>query len=169
MTDWPTIVADHGPLVWNTAHRLLGNDADAADCFQKTFLDAVELAAREPVRHWPAALSRLATARALDLLRSRYRHRRAGPLADDPAGPAADPIEDAAVAELRDRLRAALGGLDPRQAEAFCLVCLDGLTNQQAAEQMGITDGHAGVLLHRARAALREHLAAFDPQREARR
>ena len=41
--------------------------------------------------------------------------------------------------------------------------------NQQAAEQMGITDSHAGVLLHRARAALREHLAAFDPHREARR
>lgn len=169
MTDWPAIVAEHGPLVWNTAHRLLGNDADAADCFQRTFLDAVELSDRQGVRHWPAALSRLATARALDLLRSRYRHQRHTALTDEPPGPPADPIEDAAVGELRERLRVALAGLDPRQAEAFCLVCLDGLTNQQAAEHMGITDSHAGVLLHRARAALREHLAAFDPAREVRR
>jgi len=32
----------HGPLVWQTAWRLLGHEADAADCFQETFVSAME-------------------------------------------------------------------------------------------------------------------------------
>jgi RNA polymerase sigma-70 factor, ECF subfamily len=160
MTDWPTIVRDHGPAVWRTARRLLGHDADAADCFQQTFAAAVELDRREPVRHWPAALARLATARALDLLRKRKRSR-AEPLAADPP----DRRPPAAAGELADALRVALADLDPVQAELFCLVRLDGWANADAAAQVGVTANHAGVLLHRARAALRERLTAFDPAR----
>ena len=51
MTDWSKIVAEHRTLVWRTARRLLTHEADAADCFQRTFLAAVEFAQREPVRH----------------------------------------------------------------------------------------------------------------------
>lgn len=166
MTDWPAIVREHGPLVWRTAYRLLNHDADAADCFQRTFLAAVELDANEPVRHWPAVLIRLATARALERLRVRYREAgRYQPLADEPVG-GDDPVELAEAGELADRLRVALAGIDPRQAEVFCLVCLDGRSNQEAAGLLGITAAHAGVLLHRARAALRDRLTAFDPARE---
>src|SRR5262245_61961905 len=167
MTDWPTIVRQHGPLVWRTAHRLLNHDADAADCFQRTFLAAVELDAIEPVRNWPAALARLATARALEQLRVRYRNAgRNVSLGEEPIGRTADPIEGAAANELADRLRGALAAIDPKQAETFCLICLDGWSNQDAARLMGITAGHAGVLLQRARAALRAKLAEFDPARE---
>lgn len=165
MTDWPAIVREYGPLVWRTAYRLLAHDADAADCFQRTFLAAVELAAAEPVRHWPAVLARLATARALEQLRGRYRRGgRVGPLPDEPPGGSGDPLDLAAAGELADRLRAALAEIDPKQAEVFCLVVLDGLSNQEAADQMGVTASHAGVLLHRARTALRERLKAFDPR-----
>src|SRR5262249_50765402 len=31
MTDWSQVVQQHGPMVWRTAHRLLNNEADAAD------------------------------------------------------------------------------------------------------------------------------------------
>ena len=40
MTDWSQIVQEHGPLVWRTAYRLLNHEADAADCFQRTFVSA---------------------------------------------------------------------------------------------------------------------------------
>jgi hypothetical protein len=40
MTDWSQIVQQHGPGVWQTLHRLLTNDADEADCFQRTFVSA---------------------------------------------------------------------------------------------------------------------------------
>lgn len=163
MTDWPTILRDHGPLVWRTAYRLLGRHADAEDCFQRTFLAAVELAGREQVRNWPAALRRLATARALEALRTRYREGRPEPL-PEVADRTLDPLETAGAGELADQLRVALAAIDPAQAEVFCLVCLDGLSNQEAAGELGVTANHAGVLLHRARQALRDRLTAFDPR-----
>jgi RNA polymerase sigma-70 factor (ECF subfamily) len=160
MTDWPAVVRDHGPLVWRTAYRLLADHADAADCFQRTFLAAVELAARQPVRCWPAVLRRLSTARALEQLRQRYR--RPVALAAEPPT-LADPLDAASAGELADALRRALAALDPLQAQVICLVCLDGRSNADAAADLGLTANHVGVLLHRARQALRLQLAAFDP------
>jgi RNA polymerase sigma-70 factor (ECF subfamily) len=170
MTDWDSVVREYGPAVWRTACRLLTREADAADCFQNTFLAAVELTRAAPVRNWPALLKRLATARALELLRARYRYQaRAGELPEQlPADPAApDPLASATGGELAEALRAALPGIDPRQAEVFCLVCLEGMSNAEAAAELGTTANHAGVLLHRARGALRERLRAFDPHEHA--
>src|SRR3954451_4123863 len=101
-TDWPAIVREYGPVVWRTAYRLLGRDADAADCFQDAFVSAMHVAGREPVRDWPGLLQRLPTARALDLLRRRMREAgRIGAVAAVawdvlPAGDAdADPVQRA--------------------------------------------------------------------------
>jgi RNA polymerase sigma-70 factor (ECF subfamily) len=164
MTDWTTIVRRYGPLVWRTAYCLLGHDADARDCFQQTFLAAVEWDGRTPVRNWPAALRRLATARAVDLLRARYRRRRNDPLPDGLPDPDPDdPLAAAAHGELADRLRHALAAIDPAQAAAFALVCLDGRSNGEAADALGVSAGHVGVMLHRARQQLRARLTAFDP------
>jgi RNA polymerase sigma-70 factor (ECF subfamily) len=169
MTDWPEVVRRHGPLVWRTAYRLLAHHADAADCFQRTFLAAVELARSEPVRNWPAALRRLATARALDQLRQRIRHRgRFDPSPDgrDEPGRSPDPVDAVSGGELAAALRRALADIDPRQAEVFCLVALDGLSYPEAGELLGLTANHVGVLLSRAKAGLREKLRAFDPTRQ---
>ena len=169
MTDWPAIIRDHGPLVWRIASRILNHDAEAADCFQRTFVSAVEVDAAEFVRSWPAVLTRLATSRALEQLRVRYRQAgRFVPLTEDPVGGADEALERASAGELADRLRVALSGINPRQADVFCLVCLEGHSNQEAAEQLGITASHAGVLLQRARAALRKRLQVFDPIHEGR-
>lgn len=169
MTDWPAIIREHGPLVWRTVSRMLNHEAEAADCFQRTFVSAVEVEAAEPIRNWPAVLTRLATARALEQLRVRYRRaERFVPLTEDPIGRSEEALERASAAELADRLRVALSSINPRQADVFCLVCLEGRSNQEAAEWLGITAGHAGVLLQRARAALRERLQVFDPIHEGR-
>ena len=163
MTDWNAIVTDHGPLVWRVAFRLLGNEADAADCFQRTFVSAMEAA---DVKHWPALLRRVATARALEQLRDRYRRTRAGPLPDVPLPDfrAADPLDSASAGELAQRLREALGRIDPRQAEVFCMACLHGYAHPEIAAELGITANHAGVLLNRARTALRIQLPEFNPE-----
>jgi RNA polymerase sigma factor (sigma-70 family) len=166
MTDWNAIVREYAPLVWCTAARLLAREADTADCFQRTFLAAVEQSRAEPVRNWPGFLKRLATARALEQLRSRYRDapRSVGLPNELPVDPSApDPLDRAAAGELAAAVRVALTAVEPQQAEVFCLVCLEDLSYRDAAEQLGITPNHAGVLLNRARAALRERLAAFDP------
>jgi len=41
---------------------LLRHEADSADCFQRTFISALEVTKRETVRNWPGLLRRLATA-----------------------------------------------------------------------------------------------------------
>jgi RNA polymerase sigma-70 factor, ECF subfamily len=167
MPDWPAIVVEFGPLVWRTAYRLLGNDADASDCFQRTFLSAVEMT--EPVRNWPGLLRRLATARAMEQLRQSTRTAdRFAPLGNTPPVDrgARDPLDQAGAEELASRLKVALADIDPVQAEVFCLICLEELSYSDAAGQLGLTPNHVGVLLNRARAAVRERLLAFDPNRE---
>jgi RNA polymerase sigma-70 factor, ECF subfamily len=166
MVDWKTIVDQYGPLVWSTAYRLLGNHADAADCFQDAFLAAVRLAGEGPVHDWPAMLRHLTTARALDLLRARYRQRNcldAAADADCQVSPEAGPEQQAEAAELADRLRLALAQLPSQQAEVFCLACLDQLTYDEVGERLGLTTNSVGVLLHRARGRLQELLAPLDP------
>ena len=69
MVDWNEILIGHGPVVWRTVYRLLGQHADAMDCYQETFLAAYRWSERHPVGHWPAFLTSLATRRAIDRLR----------------------------------------------------------------------------------------------------
>jgi RNA polymerase sigma-70 factor (ECF subfamily) len=113
-------------------------------------------------------LKRIATGRALDQLRSRHRRTtRFSPMPDQPLADASalDPAALACGGELAEALRVALSAIDPQQAAAFCLVALEEFTNGDAAGQLGITPNHLGVLLHRARTALRERLYAFAPHR----
>jgi RNA polymerase sigma-70 factor (ECF subfamily) len=164
--DWSQIVEQHGPMVWRIARRLLNHDSDSSDCFQKTFISAWELSRREPVANWGPLLNRLAHARALDGLRQRKRQARER-IAIPDEGPsdakAASPLEAAGVTELAEDLRAALSKLDPRQAEVFCLACLEGLSYDEIAGQLRITVNHVGVLLNRARGFLRTQLVAHQP------
>jgi RNA polymerase sigma-70 factor (ECF subfamily) len=157
--DWQLIIKEHGPAVWQTAYRLLGDRADAADCFQETFVSALQFCRRQRVRNFSALLTRLATARAIDQLRRRFRRANFGIVQADPSSvPSANPGPAQAVQqqELTDGLRESLAGLPPREAQAFCLRYLDDLSYRQIAEELGVTTNAAGVLLHRARAKLRE-------------
>lgn len=161
MTDWEAVVGQHVEIVRRTAYRLLGNDADAWDCVQETFLDAVRIDRREPVRDWPALLRHLATARALDLVRVRSRQRcRCGAEADlaQAIGREPNPSGRAEASELADRLRAAVGRLPRRQAQVFCLTCFEQMTSEATAEQMRISPTAARMLLSRARRRLRRLL-----------
>jgi RNA polymerase sigma-70 factor (ECF subfamily) len=170
--DWQLIIDRHGPAVWQTAYRLLGNDADAADCFQETFVSALQFCRRERVRNFSAILTRLATARAIDQLRRRVRRssrargvsdnavsdaNRAGQT-DFAAVPCAnpDPAQKAQQKESVVRLRELLTQLPPREAQAFCLRYLNDMSYRQVARALGINTNAAGVLLHRAKVKLRE-------------
>jgi RNA polymerase sigma-70 factor (ECF subfamily) len=157
--DWQVITKKHGPAVWQTAYRLLGNHADAADCFQETFVSALEFCRRQRVRNFSALLARLATARAIDQLRRRFRRSNSRTnLADWAAVQSANPgpAEKAQQQELAAGLRESLSKLPPQEAQAFCLRYLNDMSYRQIANELGIKTNAAGVLLHRARAKLRE-------------
>ena len=171
MTDWPAILREFGPLVWRCVYRILGTDSDSNDAFQQTFLAAVDLDSRETVRSWPSVLTVLATRQALMLVRSRSREqRRFRSLPEElpQEANAVDPVRFAERSELAERLTQALADLDTMQAQLFCRVCFEGLSNQEAAEEFGLTPSHVGVLLHRGREALREKLKVFVSQNEVR-
>ena len=162
MTDWSELAERHGPAVWKAAYRLVGCEADAADCFQEAFLAAVRVERAAPVRNWEALLRHLAVARGLDMLRRRRRERaRRGDWADCEQAPAptAGPPEEAQRAELASRLRVALAGLPARQAEVFCLRCMEELTYEEIASRLGLRVNAVGVLLNHARRRLREALS----------
>lgn len=162
MNSWPSIVETHAGLVWQAIRRLIDHEEDAADCFQETFAAAFAASNRQPVRHWPAFLVRIATNQALDRLRSRARERtRMTP--DHDFGQTVSRLpEPAAVAEERefvDRLRHAVATLPKDQAEAFWLATFESLPHAEIGTSLGLTANHVGVLLHRARRALQSLVA----------
>lgn len=161
--DWQAIVTEHGRAVWQTAYRLLGNRSDTADCFQETFLAALQVSRNQPVHSISGLLVRLATTRAIDRLRQRARQERYRACGPDPtcSGCAErDPADQAEVQELSGQLRAAIGQLPPQEAKAFCLRYFSELSYREVAREMNVRTSAAGVLLHRAKAKLRRMLNA---------
>ncbi len=160
--DWQMIVAEHGPLVWRTAYRLLGNSADTADCFQETFLAALELSRRQPVRNVSGLLVRLATTRAIDRLRQRSRRERQMDSGNGAATCAAsDPVGQAQDQELVGQLREAIGQLPEQEAKVFCLRYLNEMSDRQIARELSIGINAVGVALFRAKAKLRAALGVM--------
>ncbi|MEM9420616.1 MAG: sigma factor, partial [Planctomycetota bacterium] len=94
MTDWHHIVTEHGPVVWKTVYRLLGDEDLARDCYQETFLAAMKMAESAPVENWQAMLRTIGTRKAIDALRARVRSRSRERLGADPDHVAARRGED---------------------------------------------------------------------------
>lgn len=167
-TQWEDVVRRHGPLVWRCAYRMLGHQADAADCYQETFTAALCVARRAMVHSWPALLRRIVRTHAIDRLRQRSARGARLPIECDvdvdtalAAGQRVpEPSQAMEGRELRDAVRAAVAQLPPRHAEAFTLTCFDGMSHDEAAVVLGVSTNNVGVLSHRARVRLRALLAS---------
>jgi RNA polymerase sigma-70 factor (ECF subfamily) len=143
-------------MTFAAAWRVLGHAGDAEDAVQEAFLDAFHLHRSQPVANWGALLRRLATCRALDLLRKRPRME---PLSAQATAPMVlGPQAVAMARELAQRLREALVELSPREAEVFSLRYFGELTNEEIAHELEMTTGAVGVALHKARLRLKELL-----------
>jgi RNA polymerase sigma-70 factor (ECF subfamily) len=169
MDQWPDIVRQYSPLVRKTAYRLLGNHADAADCVQEVFISALKSYPFNEVDNWLGLLRRMTVCRAVDMLRDRFRRTaRSIEPGDGTAVPCphAGPAQSAEDRDLAIRLRQLIAQLPPQQAEVFSLICIEELSCEEAATHLGTTCGNVRVLLHRARAKLRELLAASQTPAE---
>ncbi|MFK8112751.1 MAG: RNA polymerase sigma factor [Rubripirellula sp.] len=153
----------HGALidcaddVWRIVYRLLNDPEEARECYQQAFLDGLRLDA-DSVQNWRAMMCRIATRRAMDQLRRRYRDRdKLQGIEHEPSLelPPEQQLEDA---ELRELVRSVLASLPPHQAEAFWLRHIEQLNQDEIAQQLGIRTGHVRVLVHRAIVCLREAL-----------
>lgn len=161
MINWQATIEEHGPHVWNIVYRLVGNEADANDCFQEVFLTAVKAARKQKIRKMQGFLSTIATQRAIDLLRQRKRTLRVNSTAIDCdilEDTSFSPAETAQTVELSRRLRSALAQIPPQEATAFCLQSFNEFSYRQIAEEINVNENYVGVLINRARKKLQDIL-----------
>jgi RNA polymerase sigma factor (sigma-70 family) len=143
----------HGPMVLGVCRRLLGNEADAEDAFQATFLVLVRRAAqvvpREQVGNWlyGVAYRTALKARAMNGKR-RARERQAGARSAVAAGP----LEH--WPELQAILDQELERLPPKYRAPVVLCDLEGKTHREAARLLGWPDGTLSTRLTAARRLL---------------
>lgn len=151
--------AHHG-LVFRTAYRITGNAADAEDVLQTVFLRLARRGANaDAVEDDESYLRRAAINAALDVMR----WQQANPtvelpdLSDEMAARHAGDL----MPELRQALGRALAQLKPRPAEIFALRFLEGFSNPQIAQMLGISQVLVAVIVHRTRQQLRKELLPY--------
>ncbi|MEM7727822.1 MAG: sigma-70 family RNA polymerase sigma factor [Pseudomonadota bacterium] len=143
------------PTVHRLAYRLLGDQAEAEDVCQDTFLKFWQAApgwraGEARILTW---LCRVATNGCYDRLRKR-RPDLPGEMAEHPdTRPGADSVM--AESQRWDAVQAAMMGLPERQRAAMALRYDKALTQREAAAALGIGEKAYEGLLSRGRAALR--------------
>ena len=153
------LVARRLPRIKGLAARMLGDDTEAEDVAQETFLRAWKQAPkwREGAARFDTWLHRV----AMNLCYDRLRRRRETPMAEPPeqvdAGFAPD--RGLLAADVGRRVAAALQALPERQREALVLCHYQELSNIQAAEIMRVSVEALESLLSRGRRSLRGALA----------
>lgn len=145
-------------MVWQAVWRVLSHEADARDCYQEVFLEAIRVSRREEVRRWGGLLRRIATTRAIDMLRARYR--RTGRIeavdVEGIVGRIGEAESMAEACELADQLRREVAKLPEQQGIAFWMFCIEQAPYEQVGEALGVETSHARVLVYRARARLKK-------------
>jgi RNA polymerase sigma-70 factor, ECF subfamily len=142
------LVERHSRAVFQLAFRMTGNEPDAEDIVQDTFLKAYRelkrFESRSSFRTW---VHRIAVNCSYDLLRKRPRHK-AESLdgADDEGGLPIEleadevtrPDRLALSAEVQRRVRIALDGLTPAERTAFVLRHIEGRSIDEIGTMLGL-------------------------------
>ena len=155
---------------YTLAYRLLGNEEDARDVVQETYLRAYKGIERfRGESQFSTWLYRITANCAATYLGRRTRHRHEElndetPVAD--TSPDRDPQGLAMASNLRDRLSVALEDLPPRLKAVIVLRDVYDLPHEAIAAELGISESAAKVRLHRARRRLREQLFPLPGEEE---
>jgi RNA polymerase sigma-70 factor, ECF subfamily len=175
--DFAAAVSSHRPYLVRFARQRLRDSALIDDVVQETLLAALQgeqrFERKASLRTW---LTGILLRRIADSVRLQRRHvsnygdeasdaEEGSGIDDHHSGPA-EPIDwfdpqrrlegRQFLAALADGLKA----LPPLAARVFALREIDGLSNEEAAQRLGLTPGNSALLLHRARHRLRAALQA---------
>ncbi len=146
----------HGPMVFDVCRGVLGNEANAEDAFQATFLILARKAAS--IRKSASLGSWLHSVAYRTALQARAREAaRKKTEAKAPARPPSEP-DDLTLREVRAALHEELTGLPERYRTALVLCYLEGKTQAQAAEQLGLAKSTLKVRLERGKELLKARL-----------
>jgi len=162
---------------YTLAHRLTGDDEDARDVTQETYLRAYRGLRRfRGDAQFTTWLYRITANCASTHLGRRRRHRHEeldDDLPVDDLRPASDPVGRAEHGDLRAQVGEALRALPPRLRAVVVLRDIYDLPHEAIAAELGITESAAKVRLHRARRKLRDdvwlrRVAGHDDEEAAR-
>ena len=154
-----TLLARYGTLLYRVAVRITRSVPDAEDVVQDSVWAAVSrIQSFRGAAAFGSWLYRIATNAAYEVCRRR-RTELVQPTAPVPDRSAADahPVQ----AELRDVLAAAIGGLPADHGEVFRLHAVEGLSNSEMAQALGLSVPAVKSRLHRSRRYLRARLAPY--------
>ena len=142
-----TLVERHSRTLFRLAYRITGNEADAEDVVQESFIRAYRgLSQYDGRATFQAWISRIASNYALDLLAAKKRRNweqidgdgdHAGALESLPAGNPT-PERLARSSQLRQHVETALGELTDLERAAFVLRHFEGLSLEEIGNAMGI-------------------------------
>ena len=167
-----SLVERHSRNVFRLAFRMTGNENDAEDIVQETFLKAYKQLNRYESRSsFGTWLFRIAANCSLDLIRSR-KHRQEVAMLDDEdrdrlaALPSSDPGPDrlAVSKQVGQRVTEAMAELTAQERTAFVLRHFEGLSIEQISGMLGVGGNAAKHSIFRAVQKLRRALEPLvDP------
>lgn len=166
-------------MVYATALRLLGNEAEAEDVAQTVFLKAFErfdqIGTSPSAPGWLKTVTTNACLNHLSRYRNRWRffselgREDSESVESKTPDPAAWTLHPAVgTLDTDEALDHALMNLPPHQRVPIVLFHFDDLSYQEIADRLGVSVGKVKTDIHRGREALRRALAHTQPERLAR-
>jgi RNA polymerase sigma-70 factor (ECF subfamily) len=162
MPSWDELVRQHADRVYRLAYRLSGNQHDAEDLTQETFIRVFRSVQNYQPGTFEGWLHRITTNLFLDMVRRRGRIRMEALPEDYDRVPADDPNPEQIYHDSRlgPDLQAALDSLPPEFRAAVVLCDVEGLSYEEIGATLGVKLGTVRSRIHRGRQALRDYLAA---------
>lgn len=165
MPSWDELVRQHADRVYRLAYRLSGNQHDAEDLTQDTFIRVFRSVQNYQPGTFEGWLHRITTNLFLDMVRRRARIRMEALPEDYDRVPADDPNPEQIYhdARLNPDLQAALDSLPPEFRAAVVLCDIEGLSYEEIGATLDVKLGTVRSRIHRGRHAIRAYLAANQP------
>jgi RNA polymerase sigma-70 factor (ECF subfamily) len=163
-----TLVERHSRRAFQLAFRMTGNEQDAEDVVQESFIRAYRQLSRFEARaHFATWLHRIVANCSVDLIRSRrarYDHTSTDDMdaADQPEAEAPDPERLAASAQIQASVATAMSELSPLERAAFTLRHYEGRSISEIGRTLGLG---TSATKHSVFRAVRKLRAALEPLR----
>jgi RNA polymerase sigma-70 factor (ECF subfamily) len=175
------LVTRHHPRIFRLALHMLRQRAEAEDVAQETFIRAYQALGRFDGRSEPYTwFYRIAVNLSLNVIRAKKSSRTSestdasdprleGLLTERRPSAMGDPRGDASRKQLYMALCAGIDALSDTLRTTLILVCIDGLSHEDASQVLGAPEGTIAWRVHEARRKLREFMTArgFDPGEDA--